>query len=159
MDLKDAMRAIAGQSPLADDIMKRRYGFSAEARTEPVALATDTSLQDVIEAVLTNVYEPHPNSVEELQQAIIHLATSAELAAEEQQEAENDDAEDKAEAFRLAIQGSRVNDLKCFYVASVFEHLKPATRYTVARTLVEYAESHGKEPAQLWSILVQNNGK
>ena len=167
-ELNEAIASILGKSELADAIIKRRFGdMVSESAAVPVEL-DEEDYDQILDDVLSDQFNATgEKATRQLLTVVLKLAEQvAELndqldALESDvppQDTSDEERQEQIAKFRESLQGSRVGDLKCYYTKTMLQGLKKETRFLVAKELVEYASSRGKEPAQLWALLAQNNG-
>lgn len=157
---RKALINVASKSEEAAEIVRRRYGLEATSSSEPEA---NYDFDAMIEDIIADTVEP----TAENSKALIALARKllddiAELKDQIDKSPDADESEDKShkyeQEFRATLSGKNVSDLKLFYTRSVFEELKPSTRYIVAKALCEYAIEQNKEPSRLWLSLTASAG-
>lgn len=164
-ELHAAIASIAGKSELADAIIQRRFGDMVSESASSTMEMDSEDYDAILDDVLTDQYkEKGDKAVRQLLTVILNLTEQiAELNESKDDDkpsepVDEEETQKQVEAFRSTLQGSRVGDLRCYYTKALLGQMKKDTRYLVAKVLVEYAVDLKKEPAPLWSSLVQNNG-
>lgn len=166
-ELNEAIASILGKSEMADAIIKRRFGDMVSESSAAPAEIDDEDYDRILDDVLSNQFNASDKEatrqllavVVELTEQVADLTDQLESAEKDVSEKPDDEEiQRQVSKFRESIQGYRVGDLKCYYTEKLLKSFKKDTRFLVAKELVEYAVSKGKEPSQLWNSLVQNNG-
>lgn len=174
-DISDAVKSVLGKSPVADDIIRRRYAHMVSESAASAAPKTAEEYDELIDSVIENRFDvTGTNAVRDLLSVILHLTDKIDhledrlIHATNESNDEQDDSntsqkdsenEQQLNNFRELISGARVGDLKLYYNERFLRTIKNnETRFLLARELVEYAKSQDKTPLDVWSLTVQNNG-
>lgn len=167
--LIDAARELRGTSELADSILTRRFPEAFESNAAAVP-DESSSHREVLDEVLTDKFDTSaPGAVDKLLTVIVRLSNTVNsqrgqieelLKHLPEEEVSDENKVKEVSAFRTALEASdaRIGDLKIYYDLPTFKKLKQETRLIVAKELVAYAVARGREPSELWTVLVNNNG-
>ena len=177
--LKDAIASVYGKSELADAIIKRRFSnfiteteeaqnLRVEASSELEELTPD-ELDDVLEDIMAYTFLDTGKVATKKLMGVVVMLTERIAKLEdnidrienelpEMDSIDEENIESQMTAFRKTLVGSRAGDLHLFYNETTFKQLKADTRYRLAKELVEYTDSIGKQPMTLWSLLTNTRG-
>ena len=157
---------VRGTSDVADALLERHYStpMSVEAASSESEEADDN--EALLDDVLRNQVDGSgEDTIRKLSKVILMLSDEIsnlnrelDVLQIDRPDLTDDEIAPQIIEFRTNLKGKRSGDLKMFYDKAVFKPMRKKTRCLIAKELMEYVTTQGKEPAELWLNIVNKTG-